>query len=238
MGNDTLFWTESERIPGEIVLMEMSSWGIATPYRRMPEYCYNYRNFERLGFTNYMPITGFERSQACTVYDPNQYEFEEITAPVKQNLGVTKGYADYVPARTHTGKVPTQATFKAAQKVAEDLDSKLSMLAIADKQSEFDTAFKALCDNGICIYYEDLLNTVQLEVNPNLYTLVNLNSNDHPLFQGIIIKKDALPVRVKSIELRVYRNSVAFAIGSKGKNAKKMAEALGVRYVDIISKYY
>ena len=238
MGENNIFWAETIYAPGKLILMRMDPNGFALPYRHLDTYCFNYKNFESLQFTSFQAIPGEEDHQGCFVYDPEHFEFEEITAPVKNYAGVMKGYVDTCPQVMHTGKVLTEESFRAAIAVAEDLNKKLHKLELQKKQEEFDHNFELLSNNGICLYREISLAEAENEVNPDKYTLVNLEVNDESYFRGIIIKNSSLPVRSRSVEVSVYRNSVAFAIGKKGSNAKKMAEALGVRHVAVISKYY
>ena len=233
---NNIFWADTPYAPGRLILMRVNESGVAFPYRQLETYCFNYRNFERLQFTNFQAIPGEEDYQGCFVYDPDHFEYEDITAPVKNYAGVTKGYVDTYPQVNHTGKVLTEESYHAAIAAANVLEQKLRDLAIQDKQAEFDHSFDVLSNNGICLYRETSMNDIKTEVNPAKYDVVNLN--DEYFFKGIVIKKSALPVRSKSVEISVYRNSVAFAIGKKGTNAKKMAQALGVQHVAVISRKY
>lgn len=231
------FWADTPYAPGQLILMRVDHCGIAFPFRKLETYCFSYKNFKRLQFTSFEAIPGEENHEGCFVYDPENFEFEEVTAPVKNYASVTEGYVNTTPLVMHTGKVLTEESYFAALAVANDLNEKLRGLARQDKQKEFDETFQVLCTNGICIYREVFMNDLKVEVNPANYTVVNLDDSEY-YFRGIIIKNSSLPVRSTSVEIPVYRNSVSFAIGKKGVNAKKMAEALGVRRVAVISRKY
>ena len=149
MGENNIFWAETIYAPGKLILMRMDPNGFALPYRHLDTYCFNYKNFESLQFTSFQAIPGEEDHQGCFVYDPEHFEFEEITAPVKNYAGVMKGYVDTCPQVMHTGKVLTEESFRAAIAVAEDLNKKLHKLELQKKQEEFDHNFELLSNNGI-----------------------------------------------------------------------------------------
>lgn len=235
MKTTDLFWVEDDS--GKFTLMGPDYFGYFSECRNLPIFFNRRLEFNKLGFTSFQPIPGMENDQGSYVYDPKCYEFEEITAPVKYSLGFMLGYSEYYPPKSHTGKVPTAETVKAAQKVADTLYKQFQQLEQQQRYAEFDELFNITCKNDVCIFREGLKEQIQSEVNPDKYTTFNLYDPDYPWFMGIIIKKDALPIYQWRVQIPVWHLSVGKAIGSKGKNAKKLANALGVKYVDIVPEH-